>query len=43
MDEFITKVSKVWHKAIAWVDAHPKITLIVVCVIAGLGVVGWIV
>lgn len=37
------KVETVWNKAIVWVDGHPKTTLIVVLVLAGLGVIGWIV
>lgn len=37
------KLTKGWHDAIAWVDAHPKTTLIGICALAALGVIGWLV
>jgi hypothetical protein len=38
----LEKITQGWHDAIKWIDGHPKITLIGICVLAGLGVAGWI-
>lgn len=43
MGEFGDKVSRGWHRAIAWVDTHPKTALIIFCAVVGAGVVGWLV
>lgn len=43
MGETGDKIRKGWHDAITWIDGHPKITLIGICVLAGAGVLGWIV
>lgn len=42
MGEFGNKISKGWHDAIAWIDGHPRITLIGICALAGAGVLGWL-